>query len=550
MRSTLNSVNQYPAFLAFGLGVVLGGFRRRLVVEDAVLVEIEKDLQRRGAAELAVDECESAIDFGVLAEVVDEAVLDGEPGHAEGADREQHRGGGEHQPAAPLGGEGEAAGDPPGEPAFRALAFGGAGAPEQQHGGGKEGERGDEGDRESDAHHPPEVDDRLDAAEHQRAEADDGGERGVQAGPHHSPHRDGDQVAVREFGKVAVKLAVAHREMDVHRDGDDEHQGQEVRRDHRDLPPHQAEHPDHQQAGVEAAREREHHPPRFAEDRAEHDHEEDRHPDPEDDEVVAHEGDHVVGDHRHPAEVQGAGIGEVREHAADGLDLGSPARGDAALGGLVESLDAVKLCVDGGASGVVETLRVACDQQPVSLPEQGAVRLVVLHREENRGGPRIGAHDDLGEHRACEQLRSCTHAVGLRLAQGAEVVRDPRERDALDVLEQRDVEDAGDRSDAGGGPQPVAQLAQPRERRLVEDIAAGYEGDDEQVTGRVAGLHLPQGLEVAVVLEQQRIGRGVELEVARLPGEEPEHREHQHENARGLRQHEPLVDCEQRRGHR
>ena len=354
---------------------------------------------------------------------------------------------------------------------------------------------------------------------------------------------------MRELGEVAVKLPVAHREVDVHRDGDDEHQGQEVRRDHRDLPPHQPQHPDHQQAGVEAARERERHPPRFAEDRAEHDHEEDRHPDPEHHEVVAHEGDHVVGDHRDAAEVHGAGVGEVRQHAADGLDLGAPAGGDAAPGGLVGRLDAIELRVDRGASGGVEALRVARDQQPVPLPERAAVRLVVLHREEDRGGARIGAHDDLAEHRTREQLRSRPRALGVGIVQGAQVVGDRGERGALDVVEQRDVEDAGDRSDPGDGAKPVAQRAQPREGRLLEDVAAGRERDDEQVRRRVAGLHLAQGLEVAVVLEQQRIGRGVELEVPRLPGEEREHREHQHQHPRGLREHESLVEGEQRRGH-
>ena len=191
---------------------------------------------------------------------------------------------------------------------------------------------------------------------------------------------------VRELGEVAVKLAVAHREVDVHRDGDDEHQGQEVRRDHRDLPSHQAEHPDHEQPGVEAARERERHPPRFAKDQAEHDHEEHRHPDPEDHEVVAHEGDHVVGDHRHPAEVQGvpglgrAGAGaaaELRQHAPDGRDLGPPGGGHAALRGLVQALDAFELGVDCGAPGGVEVFGGPRGQQPVAFRQQGAVCLVV-----------------------------------------------------------------------------------------------------------------------------------------------------------------------------
>ena len=364
---------------------------------------------------------------------------------------------------------------------------------------------------------------------------------------------------MRELRKVAVKLAVAHGEVDVHRDGDDEHQREEVRRDHRDLPSHQAEHPDHQQAGVEAAGEREHHPAGFTEDRAEHDHEEDRNPDPEDDEVVAHEGDHVVGDHRHAAEMEGApalrrtgagAIGKVREHGANGRDLGPPARGDAALRGFVEWLDAFQLGVDPGARGVVEVLCVACDPQPVAFAEQRAVRLVVAHREQERGGARIGAHDDLGEHRAFEQLRSGPRAIRIRVVQGAEVVGHRRERDIFNVVEERNVQDAGDRFDAGGGAQPIAQRAKPREGLLFEYVAARREGDDEQILRRIARLQLLQGLEIAIVLEQQRIGRGVELEVACLPGEEREHREHQHQHPRGVREHESVVDGEQRRRHR
>ena len=360
---------------------------------------------------------------------------------------------------------------------------------------------------------------------------------------------------MRELGEVAVKLPVAHREVDVHRDGDDEHQGQEVRRDHGDLPTHQPQHSDHQQTGVEAAGEREHHPSRLAEDQAEHDHEEHRHPDAEHDEVVAHEGDHVVGDHRHAAQVQGASglghagagaAGELREHAPDGRDLGPPGGGHAALRGLVEALDAVQLGVDRGAPGVVEVFGGPRDQQPVALRQQGAVRLVVAHREQERGGPRVRAHDDFREHRAREQLRLRPRAVRVRVVERAEVVGHRRQRDVVDVVEQGDVEDAGDGRDAGSGAQPVAQRAKPRERRLFEDVAARREGDDEQVLRRVARLQLAQGLEVAVVLQQQRVGRGVELEVARLPREEPEHREHQHQDPRGMREHQSLVEGEQR----
>ncbi|MDD9983556.1 MAG: hypothetical protein OXU81_19750 [Gammaproteobacteria bacterium] len=242
--------------------------------------------------------------------------------------------------------------------------------------------------------------------------------------------------------------------------------------------------------------------------------------------------------------------GELREHAPDGRDLGPPGGGHAALRGLVERFDAVELGVDRGAAGIVQVLGGPRDEQPVALRQQGAVRLVVLHREQERGGPRIRAHDDLGEHRAREQLRLRPRAVRLRVVQSADVVGHRGQRDVVDVVEQGDVEDAGHRCDARSGAQPIAQRAKPRERCLVEDIAARREGDDEQVLRRVACLQLAQGLEVAVVLEQQRIGRGVELEVARLPGEEPEHRDHQHQDARGMREHESLVDGEQRRGHR
>ena len=125
-----------PGLLAFGFRVVLGRFRGRLVVEDAILVQIENDLQRGGAAELAVDEREPPVDLGVLAEVVDEAVLDGEPGCAERADREQRARGGEHPSPVPLGGERQAAG----EPVLGTGPFGRAGPSEQQHDGGKQGE--------------------------------------------------------------------------------------------------------------------------------------------------------------------------------------------------------------------------------------------------------------------------------------------------------------------------------------------------------------------------------------------------------------------------
>ena len=231
----------------------------------------------------------------------------------------------------------------------------------------------------------------------------------------------------------------------------------------------------------------------------------------------------------------GAGAaGELREHAPDGRDLGPPGGGHAALRGLVEALDAVELGVDRGAPGVVEVFGGPRDQQPVALRQQRAVRLVVPHREQERGGARVGAHDDLGEHRTCEQLRLRPRAVRVRVVERAEVVGHRRQRDVVDVVEQGDVQDAGDRFDAGGGAQPIAQRAKPREGPLLEYVAPGRERDDEQILRRVARLKLPQGLEIAVVLEQQRVGRGVELEVARLPREEAEHHEHEHQHARGV----------------
>ena len=392
--------------------------------------------------------------------------------HAERADREQHPRRGHHPTAAPLGGERQASGDPPGERGLRVRPFGGVacpplagGATEQQNDGGKQGEGGHERHREPDAHHPPEVDDRLDAAEHQRPEADDGGERGVEAGPHHAPHRGGDEVAVRELGEVAVKLPVAHREVDVHRDGDDEHQGQEVRRDHRDLPSHQSEHPDHEQPGVEAAGEREHHPPRLAENQAEDDHEEDRHADPEDDEVVAHEGDHVVRDHRHPAEVQRAlGVRHTGRESPVPANSASIPRiaaisarrfgRDATLRRRVEPLDAVQLDFDRGARGVVEVLRRASDEQPVALREQGSVMPRRRSIESSSAVVRASAltmtsaNTGLASSSDFARARSVSAWSRVRMwsaTAASEIV--------LDVVEQGDVEDAGDRFDAGSGAQ-------------------------------------------------------------------------------------------------
>ena len=415
---------------------------------------------------------------------------------------------------------------------------------EQRESARKEGEGSDEGHRETDAHHPAEIDDGLDAAEYERAEPDDGGECGVETGPGHVAHGQRHQLEVIQLRTVTPELPVAHREMDVHREGDDQHQGEEVRRDHRDLPPHHAEQADHEEAGKGAAGERQQHPARPSEDESEHRDQEHEHTAPEHQEVVAHEVDHVAGDHRHPPEVQRAVLAVGREHGADRRHACAPSLGRAPVSVLVVRPDLFELLI----ARVVELAPFARGDERLAACAEGLELGIVLHREQQRGGTRVSAQDRLAENGTSGELLPRPVPVHSRRLESGDVLRELGDRH-IGALEQGYVENGGDAVDVLDPGEPVAQGRERPQRGVGEELRLGGEGHHQQILGAVALLHLPESPKVRIAFEQERVRGRVEPEVAGVHAHRDENHDQQSQYASGAAEHIASIGRREHWGH-
>ena len=377
-------------------------------------IEVEQDLQRRGSPELLVDELHALVDLGIGPEVVDEAVLDGEPGDPDPADDHQDDRARQHDvPVAFRDGS-----KPARHPQIHDLAHAGPRPSQQHQRGRKQREGGQEGHCQPGAHHPAEVLHGLDAAEHERAEPDDGREGRVEARPDHSLQSQRDQLEVARFRQVAVQLPVPDRQVDVHGDRNDQHQRQEVRRDDGHIPPDQTEDPDHGHARVEAAKQGKNHPPQLSKDHGQHDDQENEHAHSERDQVAPHEADHVVRDHGRPAKVQTCGPAVPADHRSHPLDF--------PMAPLVELL--VHLAVRGRYRLQHPLVGIA---QPVGSPSYEELVACVLKRRETLVFLQVD-QQRRGLHVRADQLSPVNRAVDELLA--GERAVDRGRLQSLDVL--------------------------------------------------------------------------------------------------------------------
>ena len=215
---------------AAALGIVHAEFREQRILPHLLLAlekvgrGVDDDVERRGAAQFAIDDLHAAVDLGGFLEVIDEAVLHREktePGHAE-----QGEG----------GGEGEDAGavcldllcEEVGDPVRQVAALMRIPRCKEHQGGRQEREHQQERDHDPDSHHPAEVDHWPDAAGEQRSEGDHRRYRGVEArhrlAAHHPPHQD----LLLRVGRLLVHLAIADHQVDREGQRQDQQQRHEI----------------------------------------------------------------------------------------------------------------------------------------------------------------------------------------------------------------------------------------------------------------------------------------------------------------------------------
>src|SRR3989338_8985550 len=96
--------------------------------------------------------------------------------------------------------------------------------------------------------------------------------------------------------------------MDNHRHGYDQYQGDEIRGDDGHLPANQSQHTDHHQYREKTGAKRQYHPAELPENYVQHGDHENHNTAAKYDQVTLNKGDHVIGYHRHAAEIQGSGI--------------------------------------------------------------------------------------------------------------------------------------------------------------------------------------------------------------------------------------------------
>ena len=104
---------------------------------------------------------------------------------------------------------------------------------------------------------------------------------------------------------IFPELTVTNHEMYVHRHGDDEHQGDKVRGNNRDLPTDKPQQTHHQQASIGTTDKRQYYPALTPENDAEHNHQKCKDTKTEYHEIILDKSNHVIRNHRDTTQVQG-----------------------------------------------------------------------------------------------------------------------------------------------------------------------------------------------------------------------------------------------------
>ena len=199
----------------------LVGFFGEEVIFDHHLFERRKrhhHLKWDSAAKILVDIDHALINLSVVLKIIDKTVVEREPRNAHASGNSHRKRHDAHAPG-PVLREVPQLTDQARRRLFGSRCFA---AFEQHQECREDGERSQEGERDTEAHHPAEVLDRRYVAHRQRAERSDGGERGVEARREFADEGLQDQrfAARSVFGRG--KLAVANDQVDRQRDGHDD----------------------------------------------------------------------------------------------------------------------------------------------------------------------------------------------------------------------------------------------------------------------------------------------------------------------------------------
>ena len=193
------------------------------------------------------------------------------------------------------------------------------------------------------------------------------------------------------FGEKHLILAKTDDQVHRNGQGDDQLQGDEIGRDHGDIPAEGAQHPEHGDYRQKTAEHRQDDPASAAEKQTEHQYQHQKDAEAEDAQIVLDVGDHIIGDHADPAEIELSAVAVSIHDAPYGLDI-------LVLLGIEHDLPGPYL---GNQAGVFLRFRgreLAVHflvEQLVSGDDQFAVIGVGLEVDDDGRGPGIPAHQQV-----------------------------------------------------------------------------------------------------------------------------------------------------------
>ncbi len=368
------------------------------------------------------------MDFGVLIEVADEAVLYLQAAQADDAEHQNQRIKHQHASACPIGKPRQGASEIELQFAVGRYLL----LRQQAEHRRKQGEHHQQRCGHAHHHDPAEGDDRGNAADDQRSKGHCGGERCVQAGLEHDQDGVAQNLAMVAEAAGGAQLPVAHDQVDVEGNGEDQQQRDEVGRDHSHPPVHQPEYAHHNDTGYGAAGQRQQYPAQAAEDQSQHQHDEGEDAQAEGGQIRLHEADQIVGNHGRAAQVELGAIPVAVENGADLTDVLM-----AQLGGLTAVT--VEFATD-----LFQLLCLRLGQSTVALQilqlgtavDQADVALIQLEADQQGAGLAVLTDDGIAEYGAVDQFLARCLAVHVRIFQGLIIFREPHQRG---VAEDGDV---------------------------------------------------------------------------------------------------------------
>ena len=185
--------------------------------------------------------------------------------------------------------------------------------------------------------------------------------------------------------------------------------------------------------------------------------------------------------------------------------------------------------------------------QLVPLLQQSMPGFVATEVDLHCGRPAIRADNEVAIHRAREEFLPCQRPVGSRARQRphfpAQVIKgDPR------AFKERHIQQADDGLDVVHGRNFVTQCAQVGQDGFTEKVLVRCISDDQVVIRAVARADRTVVLEGLVILEDQRIGRGVQPECRCVIRKESHYEANHEQRNRGPFQDQLVVGVQQR-GH-